>query len=57
LRILDDEHHAEHVTLPPHDKLRLCLWLDANAPFYGTYEKEAQIAQKAGHAVPPPRLQ
>ena len=57
LRILDDEHHAGHVTLPPPDTLRLCLWLDANAPFYGTYDKETQIAQKAGHAVPPPRLQ
>jgi len=57
LRILDDELHAEHVMLPPHDKLRLCIWLDANAPFYGTYDKETQIAQKAGRAVPPPKLQ
>ena len=37
--------------------LRLCLWLDANVPFYGTYEKEAQLAQQAGRAVPPPEVQ
>jgi hypothetical protein len=57
LKVLKDAAHAEHVRLPPEDYLRLCIWLDANVPFYGTYEKEAQLAQKAGWAVPPPPVQ
>ena len=57
LRILKDATHAEHVDLPKDDYLRLCIWLDANAPFYGTYEKDTQVAQQAGHAVPPPTVQ
>ena len=32
-------------------------WLDANAPFYGTYEKEAQLAQQTGQTVAPPTVQ
>lgn len=57
LRILRDATHAEHVSLPQDDYLRLCIWLDGNAPFYGTYEKEANLAQQAGQAVPAPALQ
>ncbi len=57
LKIIEDATHARHVKLPEEDYLRLCLWLDANAPFYGTYEKEAQVAQQAGHSVPPPAVQ
>jgi len=57
LKVLRDATHAEHVSLPPEDYLRLCIWLDANVPFYGTYEKEAQSAQKAGQAVPAPSAQ
>lgn len=57
LRILKDATHAEHVDLPQDDYLRLCIWLDANAPFYGTYEKEAQVAQRDGQAIPPPAVQ
>jgi hypothetical protein len=57
LKIVQDTTHKEHVRLPREDYLRLCLWLDANVPFYGTYEKEAQVAQQAGRAVPPPKLQ
>lgn len=57
LKILKDATHAEHVRLPPEDYMRLCIWLDANVPFYGTYEKEAELAQKAGQAVPPPPVQ
>jgi hypothetical protein len=56
-KILLDKTHAKHVTLSPEDDLRLTLWLDGNAPFYGTYEKEAQVAQQAGQAVPPPAVQ
>ncbi len=57
LKVLKDAVHADHVNLPPEDYLRLCIWLDANVPFYGTYENEAQLAQKAGRAVPPPSIQ
>jgi len=57
LRIIQDKTHAEHVNLPKDDYLRLCIWLDGNVPFYGTYEKEAQLAQQAGHIVPPPSIQ
>jgi hypothetical protein len=52
-----DATHKQHVQLPQEDYLRLCLWLDANVPFYGTYEKEAQVAQQAGRIVPPPEVQ
>ena len=57
LKVLADKTHAEQVKLPPEDYERLCIWLDGNAPFYGTYEKEAQVAQQAGHTVPPPSVQ
>jgi hypothetical protein len=57
LKILADKTHAQHVTLSPEDDLCLTLWLDANVPFYGTYEKETQLAQQAGQAVPPPAMQ
>jgi len=57
LKILEDATHAGHVNLPRQDYLRLCIWLDANVPFYGTYEREAQLAQKAGRFVPPPHVQ
>ncbi len=53
-RILHDERHAG---LPDPELRRLYLWLDANAPFFGTYGKEEQDAQRRGEAVPVPRLQ
>jgi hypothetical protein len=57
LKVIADKTHAEHVTLSPEDNLRLYLWLDANVPFYGTYEKESQLAQQSGRSVPPPSVQ
>jgi hypothetical protein len=57
LKVVKDATHAAHVQLPPEDYLRLCLWLDGNAPFYGTYDTEAQLAQQAGRIVPPPMVQ
>jgi hypothetical protein len=57
LKILEDPTHTQDLKLPEEDYLRLCIWLDANVPFYGTYEKDAQTAQQAGRAVPPPTLQ
>jgi hypothetical protein len=55
--LLDDADHRPHLNLPEADRRRLYLWLDANVPFYGTYRSEAQTAQRAGLAVPPPELQ
>ncbi len=55
--VLADQNHASRVELPADDLRRLTIWLDANAPFYGTYLDEAQARQRAGDAVPPPALQ
>jgi len=57
LKIIKDKTHTEHVNLPKDDYLRLCIWLDGNVPFYGTYEKEAQLAQQAGRIASPPAVQ
>ncbi len=55
-RILNDVTHAP-IKLPEEELRRIYLWLDANAPFYGTYEKAANLAQQKGEAVLPPRVQ
>lgn len=55
--ILTGEKHGKYVKVPDRDLRILYLWLDANAPFCGTYEEEDLHAQKLGQAVPPPRLQ
>ena len=39
------------------DGWTIYLWLDANAPYYGTYEEDDLLAQKLRLAVPPPTLQ
>ena len=57
LRILEDQDHKPHLRLPAEDLSRLVLWLDANAPFYGTYSRPEQTAQRRGQAVPEPRVQ
>jgi hypothetical protein len=56
-RVLDDGHHAPALRLTAADRLRLDLWLDANAPFYGTYTADERQAQLRGETVPPPRVQ
>jgi hypothetical protein len=56
-RILRDERHAREAPLSDGERRRIFLWLDANAPFYGTYDAEARTAQRRGEAVAPPRLQ
>jgi hypothetical protein len=56
LKVLGDADHAA-VKLPPEDRRRLILWLDSNAPFYGTYNRDEQQAQRKGLAVPPPKVQ
>jgi len=57
LKVLEDPLHSKHIQLPEEDSRRLYIWLDGNAPFYGTYEKEQQLAQKNGQAVPLPLIQ
>jgi hypothetical protein len=56
-RIIVDETHRDEVRLSAEDAERLNIWLDANVPFYGTYEAEAHRAQLAGEAVLPPSVQ
>ncbi len=55
--VLADPVHAEKVELTNAESRRLYIWLDGNAPFYGTYGVEEQLAQHDGQAVPPPVLQ
>ena len=56
-KILRDPTHAESVKLPDEDLRRIHVWLDGNAPFYGTYGEGEQDAQLCGEPVPPPGLQ
>jgi len=56
-KVLEDTLHSKHVQSPQEDLRQLYIWLDANAPFYGTYDKQQQLAQKNGHLVPPPAIQ
>ena len=56
-KILTDATHAAAIKMPDEDRLRLYVWLDGNVPFYGTYEADAQAAQKRGEAVMPPEVQ
>ena len=55
--ILADTAHTPAVALPEEDLQRLNIWLDANAPFYGTYTEKERRAQQRGLAVAPPRVQ
>ena len=52
-----DPNHAGHVTLSDDQWRRLYVWLDGNAPFYGTYGPQEQRAQRNAEAVAPPRVQ
>lgn len=54
--VLADETHRK-IDLPEANRRTLYLWLDANAPFYGTYSQREQLAQQRGEAVPVPELQ
>ncbi len=56
-RILADAHHGDAVELSEEDRLRITVWLDSNAPFFGTYGPAEQEAQRLGRSIPPPRLQ
>ena len=56
-KILDDENHGEKISLSDGDRRTIYLWLDANAPFYGVYDRGEQARQLQGERVPPPALQ
>jgi len=55
--ILDDPTHANEARLTDSERRRLYIWLDGNVPFYGTYSKEEQAAQKRGQTVREPQVQ
>ncbi|MBI5383553.1 MAG: hypothetical protein HZA90_02580 [Verrucomicrobia bacterium] len=55
--LLTGEKHRKYVEVPDEDLRKVYLWLDAHVPFYGTYEEHDLVAQRLGHAVPPPPLQ
>jgi hypothetical protein len=55
--ILEDDNHQTQVQWADANRRRIYLWLDANVPFYGTYDKGEQLAQREGKAIPPPEFQ
>jgi hypothetical protein len=52
-RILDDANHRD-IGLSDAARRTLYLWLDANVPFYGTYDPDQQVAQLKGETIPSP---
>lgn len=54
--VLDDGHHRQN-PLPEQARRTLYLWLDANAPFFGTYDKAEQAIQLTGGSIEPQALQ
>jgi hypothetical protein len=52
--ILEDASHAGKTNPAESERRRIYLWLDGNAPFYGTYPTEVQKAQQRGDAVKEP---
>jgi hypothetical protein len=56
--ILADVTHRGELKFTADDRQRLNIWLDGNAPFYGTYDQgPLRQQQQAGTAVPPPAVQ
>ncbi len=56
-RIVEDATHLPELAWTDAERRRLYLWLDANAPFYGTYSRDEQLAQRAGRQIPLPESQ
>jgi len=57
ISVIENPTHNKEVRLSPEDRNRLYIWLDGNIPFYGTYNKDTQLAQQLGKAVSPPVIQ
>ncbi|GAB4131908.1 hypothetical protein JCM17478_01380 [Thermopirellula anaerolimosa] len=55
-RVLADENHQQVIQLSDAERRCLALWMDANVPFYGTYDRRDQGRQLAGESVPLPPL-
>ncbi|MBR4834086.1 MAG: hypothetical protein IKU86_07130 [Thermoguttaceae bacterium] len=55
--ILDDENHRDLPNFTDADRRTLYLWLDANVPFYGVYDRRERQKILNGESVAPPRLQ
>ncbi|MBQ1455358.1 MAG: hypothetical protein IIZ25_05890, partial [Thermoguttaceae bacterium] len=55
-KILDDDNHKD-IGLSEEDRRAIYLWLDANIPFYGTYDPAEQAKQLRGEQIEPPPLQ
>ena len=49
--ILEDENHGEKLKLSDADRRTIYLWLDGNAPFYGTGDAEEQKRQRNGERI------
>jgi hypothetical protein len=56
-KILDDPTHRPKLTWTDAERRTVFLWLDANAPFYGTYSHDEQLAQRAGELIPVARFE
>jgi hypothetical protein len=57
MRVLDDADHRNSVKMSAEDRLRLTIWLDGNASFYGAYSAPERLAQRRGEPIPPPAVQ
>ena len=55
MAMLNEGHHG--VTLTPGEQERLNTWIDANALFYGTFDREDQARQQRGESIPGPALE
>lgn len=55
--LLDDATHRPELKWTDAERRQVYLWLDANAPFYGTYDHDEQLAQREGKPIPPARFQ
>ncbi len=56
-RILEDDLHRAECGLTDEERRTILLWLDANVPFYGTYDEELQMAQLRGEKIDLPKIQ
>lgn len=55
--ILADENHRDLPNFADADRRTLYLWLDANVPFYGVYDRRKRQKILDGERIAPPRLQ
>jgi hypothetical protein len=56
-KIVTNTIRDNRVKMTDEELRAIYLWLDANAPFYGTYEINERLAQKTGKSVDPPTMQ